>query len=82
MVKSDPDRKYDEEELININNRGAKGELAFIITGVTSGDLVKGAKFSNGKIITETLYLYRDSNGRITNRKIKTIIDEEEYSRL
>ncbi len=82
MLQKDPSKKYDMNELININNTSNSGEIVFISTGVTSGDLVSGVKFKDGNFITETICIYRDSNGNVFNRKIKTISNEKKHFNL
>jgi fructose-1,6-bisphosphatase class II len=66
----DPQKKYTASEIVSMN--GVSGEMAFIITGVTAGDLVAGVKFDSDKIQTETLCIYRDKSGRVWNRRINT----------
>jgi fructose-1,6-bisphosphatase II / sedoheptulose-1,7-bisphosphatase len=67
-----PQRKYSGAEMVNMD--GSSGEIAFIITGVTSGDLVEGVKLFDGDgIKTETLCIYRDKDGMVWNRKVRTL---------
>lgn len=65
-----PQKKYTAAEMSNMNESG--GEIAFIITGVTSGDLVDGVRLFDVGIKTETLCIYRNKDGIILNRRIKT----------
>lgn len=50
---SNPDRKFTMDEMVSIN--GIKGELAFIMTGVTKSELLEGVNGST----TTSLCLYR-----------------------
>lgn len=70
MLKN-PQRKYSSSEMVDMNGIG--GEIAFIITGVTEGDLVDGVKLDGDKIQTETLCIYMGKDGKVLHRKIKTI---------
>ena len=57
------DKKYNLNEII-------KGDSIFCATGITSGDLVKGVKLTDGKFITETLVTHKNSTIKIVNREI------------
>ncbi len=79
MLQQDPDKKYDVNTLTNFNGLLDSGEILFISTGVTSGDFIKGVKVNDGKIITNTVCIYRDSAGNVFNREINTIRNEKKY---
>ena len=63
MGIKDLNKKYDLNEIV-------KGESIFCATGITSGDLVNGVKFVNGKFITETLIAHKNSTINIVKREI------------
>ncbi len=56
-------KKYDLIEIV-------KGESIFCATGITSGDLVNGVKFKNGKFITETLATHKNSSINIIKKEV------------
>ena len=63
MGIKDLNKKYDLNEIV-------KGESIFCATGITSGDLVNGVKFENGKFITETLIAHKNSTINIVKREV------------
>ena len=63
MGIKDLDKKYNLNEII-------KGDSIFCATGITSGDLVKGVKLTDGKFITETLVTHKNSTIKIVNREV------------
>jgi len=63
MGIKDLNKKYDLNEIV-------KGESIFCATGITSGDLVNGVKFENGKFITETLITHKNSTINIVKREV------------
>jgi fructose-1,6-bisphosphatase class II len=79
MLKQDLNNKYDVNKLINFNSVSDSGEILFISTGVTSGEFIEGVKVNDGKIITNTVCIYRDATGNVFNRKINTIRNEKKY---
>ena len=66
MGIKDLNKKYDLNEIV-------KGESIFCATGITSGDLVNGVKFVNGKFITETLIAHKNSTINIVKREISLL---------
>ena len=63
MGIKDLNKKYDLNEIV-------KGESIFCATGITSGDLVNGVKFENGKFITETLIAHKNSTINVVKREV------------
>ena len=63
MGIKDLNKKYDLNEIV-------KGESIFCATGITSGDLVNGVKFENGKFITETLVTHKNSKINIVKKEV------------
>ena len=63
MGIKDLNRKYDLNEIV-------KGESIFCATGITSGDLVNGVKYENGKFITETLVTHKNSSINIVKKEV------------
>ncbi len=45
-------------------------EIAFILTGITPGELLNGVKMNNDKITVESICIYRDIFGNIVHKKI------------
>ena len=65
MGIKDLNKKYNLNEIV-------KGDSIFCATGITSGDLVDGVDFKNGKFITETLVTYKNSTGNIIKKEVTT----------
>ena len=63
MGIKDLNRKYDLNEIV-------KGESIFCATGITSGDLVNGVKYENGKFITETLVTHKNYSIKIVKKEV------------
>ena len=59
----DLNKKYELNEIV-------KGESIFCATGITSGELVDGVKFNNGKFITETLVTHKNSTINIVKKEV------------
>ena len=59
----DLNKKYELNEIV-------KGESIFCATGITSGELVDGVKFDNGKFITETLVTHKNSMINIIKKEV------------
>ena len=59
----DLNKKYELKEIV-------KGESIFCATGITSGELVDGVKFDNGKFITETLVTHKNSMINIIKKEV------------
>ena len=59
----DLNKKYELNEIV-------KGESIFCATGITSGELVNGVKFDNGKFITETLVTHKNSTINIIKKEV------------
>ena len=59
----DLNKKYELNEIV-------KGESIFCATGITSGELVDGVKFNNGKFITETLVTHKNSMINIIKKEV------------
>lgn len=66
MINGDIDRIFTANEMIQRN--GMSGELALIMTGITSGELIHGVNQNQ----TETICMYKDINKQIIHRKILT----------
>ncbi len=62
MIDCDIDSKFSQEEM------SRNGELAFIISGITPGELLSGAD----NCMIDTICIYRNSTGNILNRRILT----------
>ena len=56
-------KKYNIDDII-------KGDTIFCATGITSGELVDGVKFNNGKFITETLVTHKNSSINIVKKEV------------
>ncbi len=63
MGIDDLNKKYDLKEIV-------KGDSIFCATGITSGDLVSGVKFENGKFVTETLVTHKNSTINIVKKEV------------
>ena len=63
MGIDDLNKKYDLKEIV-------KGDSVFCATGITSGDLVSGVKFENGKFVTETLVTHKNSTINIVKKEV------------
>ena len=63
MGIKDLNKKYDLTEIV-------RGDSIFCATGITSGDLVEGVKFKNGKYITETLVTHKNSGINIVKKEV------------
>ncbi len=63
MGINDLNKKYELNEIV-------KGESIFCATGITSGELVNGVKFNNGKFITETLVTHKNSMINIIKKEV------------
>ena len=59
----DLNKKYELNEIV-------KDESIFCATGITSGELVNGVKFDNGKFITETLVTHKNSTINIIKKEV------------
>ena len=59
----DLNKKYELNEIV-------KDESIFCATGITSGELVNGVKFDNGKFITETLVTHKNSMINIIKKEV------------
>ena len=59
----DLNKKYNLNEIV-------RGDSIFCATGITSGDLVNGVKFENGKYITETLVTHKNSSINIVKKEV------------
>ena len=59
----DLNKKYELNEIV-------KGDSIFCATGITSGDLVSGVKFENGKFVTETLVTHKNSTINIVKKEV------------
>ena len=59
----DLNKKYELNEIV-------KGESIFCATGITSGELVDGVKFDNGKFITESLVTHKNSMIDIVKKEV------------
>ena len=63
MGIKDLNKKYELNEII-------KGDSIFCVTGITSGDLVKGINFYENKYVSQTLVTHKSSNMcKIVNRE-------------
>lgn len=62
MVEGDIDRVFHTEDL-------ARGEVVFVATGITSGDLLKGVRYGRGYAVTESIVMRSAQN---IVRKIET----------
>lgn len=62
MVEGDVDRVFHTEDL-------ARGEVIFVATGITSGDLLKGVRYARGYAVTESIVMRSAQN---IVRKIET----------
>lgn len=58
----------DIEKILSAEDMSGNGELAFIITGITAGELVG----STDGFITDTICIYRNLLGEVFNRQILT----------
>ena len=65
MGIKDLNKKYELKEIV-------RGDSVFCATGITSGDLVEGVKFKNGKYITETLVTHKNSKISIVKKEVPT----------
>ena len=63
MGIDDLNKKYDLKEIV-------KGDSIFCATGITSGDLLSGVKFENGKFVTETLVTHKNSTINIVKKEV------------
>ena len=63
MGIDDLNKKYDLKEIV-------KGDSVFCATGITSGDLVSGVIFENGKFVTETLVTHKNSTINIVKKEV------------
>ena len=63
MGIKDLNKKYNLDEIV-------KGDSIFCATGVTSGDLVDGVKFENGKYVTETLVTHKGSTISVVKKAV------------
>ena len=63
MGIKDLNKKYNLNEIV-------KGDSIFCATGITSGDLVNGVNFRNGKFITETLVTIKNSTIKIVKKEV------------
>ena len=63
MGITDLNKKYDLSEIV-------RGDSIFCATGITSGDLVSGVKFENGKFVTETLVTHKNSTINIVKKEV------------
>lgn len=63
MVGGDLDRVFSADEL-------ATGDVLFVATGITSGDLLKGVRYKRGYALTESIMM-RSKTGTI--RRIETV---------
>ncbi len=63
MGIKDLNKKYNLNEIV-------RGDSIFCATGITSGDLVNGVKFENGKYITETLVTHKNSSINIVKKEV------------
>ena len=63
MGIKDLNKKYNLSEIV-------KGESIFCATGITSGDLVNGVNFENGKFITETLVTHKNSIIKVVKKEV------------
>ncbi len=63
MGIKDLNKKYNLDEIV-------KGDSIFCATGVTSGDLVDGVKFENGKYVTETLVTHKGSTISVVKKEV------------
>jgi fructose-1,6-bisphosphatase class II len=59
-----PYRKFTMDEMVSIN--GFKGELTFIMTGVTKSELLEGVNGST----TDSICIYRNRVGNVSHRNI------------
>jgi fructose-1,6-bisphosphatase II len=66
MFDRDVDSKLSVKDMTEIS--GYKGELAFIMTGVTPGELLGGVN----DCMTDSICIYRDEKGKVYNRQILT----------
>lgn len=66
MFPGDVERKLSIKDLVELNSY--RGELAFIMTGVTQGELLGGAN----ECMTDSICIFRDKHGNIYNRQILT----------
>ena len=65
MGIKDLNKKYELNEIV-------KGESIFCATGITSGEIVNGVKFENGKYITETMVTHKNSTINIVKKEVPT----------
>ena len=63
MGIDDLNKKYDLKDIV-------KGDSIFCATGITSGDLVSGVKFENGKFVSETLVTHKNSTINIVKKEV------------
>ncbi len=63
MGIKDLNKKYNLNEIV-------KGDSIFCATGITSGDLVNGVNFRNGKFITETLFTHKNSAINVIKKEV------------
>ncbi len=63
MGIKDLNKKYNLNEIV-------KGDSIFCATGITSGDLVNGVNFRNGKFNTETLVTHKNSSINIIKKEV------------
>ena len=63
MGIKDLNKKYELSEIV-------KGESIFCASGITSGDLVNGVKFKDGKFTTETLVTHKNSTINIVKKEV------------
>lgn len=64
LMLHEPDRKFSADNMVGIRNKG--GELFFVITAVTAGELVG----CNSGL--HSMYIHRDCKGRVLKRQIIT----------
>lgn len=63
MMEGDIDRVLQTTDL-------ARGSVAFAATGITPGDLLKGVRYGRGKVFTESIVMWSDTQ---TVRRIETL---------
>ena len=66
MGISDLNKKYELEEIF-------KGDSIFCATGITDSKILKGIKFDNNKIMSETLVTHKNSNFKRIIKKVNII---------
>ena len=66
MGINDLNKKYELEEIV-------KGDSIFCATGITDSKILKGIKFNNNKILSETLVTHKNSNFKKIIKKINYI---------